>query len=188
VTAETPNLLCGNGRTRRDLVAAGAGPSELDETLLSSEAISPRVQEASVCRFGGPALLAAAAVLLAGASTGALGQQPDIVGTWEWTRSKDGCSEQYVYRQDGTLSIRRGEKRTENAFRMSWAPEPNGRYGVTIFTVKDDGRRDCEGSDEDTAGRQRIVYLLFGQSRETMIQCESPTGADCTGLMRRVAR
>ena len=132
--------------------------------------------------------LACAALLLSGAWQGALGQQPDIVGTWEWTRKKDGCREQYVYRHDGTLSIRRGEKLTDHTYRMSWAPEPNGRYRVNVTTVKDDGRGDCDGSTADSTGRQSTVYVLFGQSRETMIQCGSPAGADCTGLMQRTAR
>lgn len=132
--------------------------------------------------------LACAALLLSGTWQGALGQQPDIVGTWEWTRNKDGCVERYVYRPDGTLSIRRGEKTTENTFRMSWAPEPGGRYRLTVDTVKDDGGRDCDGSAEDGSGGQRIVYVLFGQSGETMILCGSPAGADCSGLMRRIAR
>jgi len=136
----------------------------------------------------GGLLLTTVALLLAGASKCAVGQQPDIVGTWEWTRKKDNCAEQYVYRQDGTLSIRRGEESTENTFRMSWAPEPNGRYRVTVVTVRDDGGRDCEGSIEDSTGRQSVVYVLFGQSREAMIQCGSPTGTDCTGLMKRTAR
>lgn len=139
-------------------------------------------------RSGKPVLLAAVAVLLAANWTAAAGRQPDIVGTWEWTRKKDGCVEQHTYRPDGTLSIRRGEKRTENTFLMSWAPEPNGRYRLTVVTVKDDGGRDCEGSAEDGTGRQNVVYLLFGQSGETMIQCDSPTSANCTGLMTRVAR
>lgn len=134
------------------------------------------------------AVPAAVALLLVVASTGARAQQPDIAGTWEWSRRKDGCTEQHVYRPDGTLSILRGEERTESAYRMSWAPEPGGRYKLTVVTVKDDGGRDCDGSSDDDTGRQRIVYVLFGQSRETMIQCGSEAGADCTGLMRRTAR
>ena len=133
-------------------------------------------------------LVVAAALLLCGVPECALGRQPEIVGTWEWTRKKDDCPEQYVYRQDGTLSVRRGEERTENTYRMSWAPEPNGRYRVTVVTVRDDGGRDCNGSVEDSTGGQSTVYVLFGQSQETMIQCGSPAGADCTGLMRRTAR
>jgi hypothetical protein len=115
-------------------------------------------------------------------------QQPDIVGSWQWSRKKDGCIERYVFRQDGTLSIQRGGKLTQNTYRMSWAPEPGGRYRVNVTTVGDDGGRDCDGSAEDAAGRQTVVYVLFGQSRETMIQCASPDGADCTGLMQRTAR
>jgi hypothetical protein len=133
-----------------------------------------------------PAIVAA---LVSGACPGAAGQQqPDIVGSWEWTRKKDGCTERHVYRADGTLSIRRGEKLTQNTYRMAWAPEPGGRYRVTVTTVRDEGGRDCDGSAEDLNGRQAVVYVLFGQSRETMIQCGSPDGADCTGLMQRTAR
>jgi hypothetical protein len=128
------------------------------------------------------------AVLFAGGWQGACAQQPSIVGTWEWTRKGNGCSEQYIFREDGTLKIRRGEELTDNTYLMSWAPEPNGRYKLTIVTVKDDGGRDCEGSAENSTGRQSVVYVLFGQSRETMIQCGSPAGADCTGIMHRAAR
>ena len=127
-------------------------------------------------------------MLGAGAWTGASGQQPDLAGTWEWTRKKNGCAEQFVFRQDGTVSIRRGEELTENTYLMSWAPEPNGRYKLTITTVKDRGGRDCEESADDSTGRHAIVYILFSQSRESMIFCSSPEGTDCTGLMRRVAR
>ncbi len=130
---------------------------------------------------------AAVALLTAGAGDGAFGQQPSIVGTWEWARARDGCTEQYVFRDNGTVAIRRGNKQTENTYLMSWAPEPKGRYRLTITTVKDDGGRDCDGSTEDTGGRLSIVYVLFGQSRESMIHCSSPEGADCTGLMRRTA-
>jgi hypothetical protein len=136
----------------------------------------------------GFSLPAAVALLLAGGWQGACAQQPNIVGTWEWTRKSSVCSEQYTYRDDGTLRIRRGEELTENTYLMSWAQEPSGRYRLTIVTVKDDRGRDCEGSTADSSGQQSIVYVLFGQSRETMIQCGSPAGADCTGIMQRTAR
>lgn len=143
--------------------------------------------EGKVSRAAGRLLLATAALALGGASTRAAGQQPDIVGSWEWTRKKDSCAERYVYRQDGTLSIRRGEELTENTYRMAWAPEPNGRYRVTVVTVGSDGGPDCDGATGDRTGRESVVYVLFGQSRETMIQCGSPAGTDCTGLMKRTA-
>jgi len=133
-------------------------------------------------------LLAAVGLLIAGLCQVASAQQPSIVGTWEWTRKKNDCSERYVFREDGTLSAKRGKEQTENTYLMSWAPEPNGRYKVTIATIRDDGGQDCDGSTEDGAGKRRVVYVLFSQSRESMIQCASSEGTDCTGLMRRTAR
>ena len=131
---------------------------------------------------------ATAALLTSGLWQATFAQQPSIVGTWEWTRKKNGCLEQHVYSDDGTLLIRSGEKRTENTYLMSWAPEPNGRYKLTVATVKDHGGRDCRDATEDSAGSRKVVYVLFSQSHESMIQCESPAGADCTGLMKRTAR
>jgi hypothetical protein len=128
------------------------------------------------------------ALALGACGGSASAQQPDLVGTWEWSRKKDGCVEQYVFRPDGTVSIRRGEQVTQNSYRMSWAPEPGGRYRLAIVNVGDDGGRDCDGAQAEGRGRQSESYALFGQSRETMILCGSPTGADCTGLMRRTAR
>jgi len=144
--------------------------------------------ENAVRRSATIARCAAVVLLTAGAGDGAFGQQPSIVGTWEWTRARDGCAEQYVFRDNGTVAIRRGNKQTENTYLMSWAPEPNGRYKLTITTLKDDGGLDCDGSTEDGSGRRSIVYVLFGQSRESMIHCGSPEGTDCTGLMRRTAK
>ena len=137
---------------------------------------------------GRRSFLAILAALAIGNGTDAGGQQPSIVGTWEWTRRSGNCLEQYVFREDGSLSIRKGGKLTENTFLMSWTPEPGGRYRVTLGTVADNGGRDCEGSTEDSTGRRSIVFILFGQSRETMIQCGSPAGTDCTGLMQRIRR
>lgn len=96
--------------------------------------------------------------------------------------------ERLAFRDDGMVTIRRGEETTENTYLMAWSPEPNGRYRLTMVTVKDDGGRDCDGATRDDSGRRRVVYILFSQSRESMIFCNSPEGADCTGLMRRIAK
>lgn len=132
--------------------------------------------------------LATIAALIACAGKAAFGQQPNLVGTWEWARKKDGCAEQFVFRDNGTVSIRQGEKSTENTYLMAWAPEPNGRFRLTITTVKDHGGRDCDEAAEDTTGRRNVVYMLFSQSGESMIMCKAAEGTDCTGLMRRTAR
>jgi len=128
------------------------------------------------------------AVLGACAWNTAFGQQPNLAGTWEWTRKKNGCVERFVFRENGTVQIKQGEKSTENTYLMAWAPEPNGRFRLTFTTIKDFGGRDCEDSADDITGRRSVVYMLFSQSRESMIMCKSPEGTDCTGLMRRIAR
>jgi hypothetical protein len=129
------------------------------------------------------------AILLSAASSPhvAAAGQPDIVGTWAWTH-KSGCAEQFVFRGDGTVSIRRGEKRTDSSYLMSWAPEPGGRYKLMLVTIKDFGGRDCAGSDESSTGKRTVLYVLFSQSGDSMIQCGSTSGADCTGLVRRGVR
>jgi len=114
--------------------------------------------------------------------------QPNLSGTWEWTRKSDGCSEQYVFRDDGVLLVHSGENRTENTFLMAWEPELNGRYKLTLTTERDLGGRDCSGSTGDRAGRRAVGYLLFSHSRETMLLCASAEGADCIGPLKRTAR
>lgn len=115
-------------------------------------------------------------------------RQPSIVGTWEWARKSNNCTEQHVYRSDGTVSIRGGDRLIESTYRMSWAPEPNGRYRLTITTLKDSGGRGCTDDAAASVGNESVVYVLFGQSHETMIQCGTPAGADCIGPLKRTAR
>lgn len=131
---------------------------------------------------------AVAALSLLGAAPRVFGQQPDLVGAWEWVRKSTGCEEKYVFRGDGTLSIASGAARTENRYRMAWTPEPNGRYRLTISTVADDGGVDCSNSTADRTGRSRSAYILFSQSRGSMLLCDSPAGADCIGPLRRTDR
>jgi DNA transformation protein len=136
-----------------------------------------------VRRAGAAALLLAAVM-----STGAFAQQPSLAGTWTWTRKSNACAEEYVFRDDGTLSTSSRDARTESTYLMAWAPETNGRYKLALTVVKDNGARDCSDVAEDRSGRRSVVYLLFGGSRQTMILCNSLDGADCVGPLRRNVR
>lgn len=127
----------------------------------------------------------AAAMLAAIASTAAVAAQPTIAGEWDWTRKSNNCSEQYVFRDDRTVSIKSGDERMERTYLMAWAPEPNGRYKVTLTTVKDSGGRGCADTVEGNTARSAVVYVLFGGSGETMLICNSPAGADCIGPLKR---
>lgn len=127
------------------------------------------------------------AALLLGVAGAACGKQPSLIGTWEWTRKSNACREQYVFRGDGVVSVRSGERHTESTFLMAWAPEPTGRFRLTMTMARAAGGRDCGNAPADAAGGQQVVYILFGQSHETMILCTTPAGADCIGPLRRTA-
>jgi hypothetical protein len=118
----------------------------------------------------------------------AAAQQPSLVGTWEWTRKKNNCVEQYTFRDNGTAAVRSGEDRIETTFALAWAPEANGRYKLALKPVTDSGGRGCADTPEEAAARRGTVYVLFGGSGQTMILCTSLEGADCIGPLRRTAR
>lgn len=128
---------------------------------------------------------AAAALLGALACSDVVAQQPSLAGSWEWTRKSNGCAEQYVFRDDRTVSIKSGDERLERTYLMAWASQPNGRYKVTMTTVSDSGGRGCAETVEGNTARSGIVYILFGGSGETMLVCNSEAGADCIGPLKR---
>jgi len=142
-------------------------------------------------RFEAPARNAVlVAVVLLGTALSKSGfaqQQPSIVGTWEWTRKANQCAEQYVFREDGTVSIRSGDALSQHTYRMAWAAEPNGRYKMTLTTVKKESAHGCVEASEADPSLQRVYYILFGGSRRTMIVCDSPAGADCIGPLKKTA-
>jgi hypothetical protein len=130
------------------------------------------------------AALAAAAPAADGSKPSA--GQPSIVGAWEWTRPSNQCTERYDFRSDGTLSVASGERRTESTYRLAWTPEPNGRFRLDLTVTRESGGRNCTGVEADGSGRQREAFVLFSQSRQTMILCNSPAGADCVGPLKRL--
>jgi hypothetical protein len=133
------------------------------------------------------AAMGAALALALAFPAGGQSRQPSIVGTWEWTRKSNGCSERYVFRDDGSASVTSRDERLDGRFRLAWSPEENGRYRLDMAVAKDHGGRNCLDDDQDSTGRSDTWYVLFSQSRETMILCGSLEGRDCLGPLRRAA-
>jgi len=127
----------------------------------------------------------AVALVSALALTEVAAKQPSVVGQWDWARKTNNCTERYVFRGDGTVSIQSGEEQVERTYLMTWAPEATGRYKVTLTTVKDSGGSGCADSVEGNTARSAVVHILFGGSGETMLICNSPEGADCIGPLKR---
>lgn len=115
----------------------------------------------------------------------AFAQQPSIVGTWEWTRKSNGCTERYTFRDDGTVSVTSADALTQGTYLMAWAPEPTGRYRMTMTIAKREGGKDCRDAAATETQGARVRYVLFGGSHATMIICDSPEGADCAGPLHK---
>ncbi|HTT12915.1 MAG TPA: hypothetical protein VMG60_18740 [Burkholderiaceae bacterium] len=129
--------------------------------------------------------LLAAVLLVAPAAPVAAAGQPSLVGEWSWTRKANNCAETYAFRNNGTVSIKTGDETIERSYLMAWAPEPNGRYTVTMTTVKDSGGQGCADTVDGNTARSPTVHILFGGSGASMLICNSPAGADCIGPLKR---
>lgn len=145
----------------------------------------------AVAVISNAALLAVA--LTVGASAYAQAQKPvtrtidhPIVGTWQWTRAANNCTEVYRFRSDGTATITSGAERSDDTFEISSTPEGRDRYRLAITTLKDYGRQDCVGSEVDSTGKTATGYVGFTAARDSMILCADATSDRCIGPMRRV--
>ena len=131
------------------------------------------------------AALLAAVLLVAPVAASAASAQPSLVGEWNWTRKSNNCAETYVFRDNGTVSIKSGDEHLERSYLMAWAAEPTGRYRVTMTTANDSGGRGCADTIEGNTARSSTVHILFGGSGDTMLICTSPEGAECIGPLKR---
>jgi hypothetical protein len=113
--------------------------------------------------------------------------KPPIIGSWEWTRKTNNCTEVYSFKANGTAFVVSGEEKTENTYALSEALESSGRYKLTMTTTKDLGGRDCGYSSEDSTGKTSNIYLLFSPDGHMLAMCESELGTACFGPLRKKA-
>jgi len=114
--------------------------------------------------------------------------QHPVLGTWQWTDSRNGCTEVYDFRPDGTAPVVSGDERTDNTYTISETPDAQGFYTLTLFTVKDHGGKDCGGDETDNTSMENVVYLLFEPKFTEFIICSEPRVDACFGPLRRVRR
>lgn len=110
-----------------------------------------------------------------------------LVGTWEWTRGENNCTEVYAYRADGSAPVVSGTERTDNVYSVSRDPDANGFYRMTIRTTKDYGGTDCADDASDSTGVESTIFLLFSPARDQFIVCSEPRLQRCFGPLRRTA-
>lgn len=111
---------------------------------------------------------------------------PDIVGTWTWTRAENACTETYDYRADGSLYVESGTEKTDNAYSMDPNPDANGFFRMTLKIVADHGGKDCADSEEDNTGQEQVVYVLFHSTKSLHAICRDPSLDACYGPLHRV--
>lgn len=111
-----------------------------------------------------------------------------VLGAWQWTDSRNHCTEVYDFRADGTVPVVSGDERTDNAYTISDTPDANGFFTLTLFTVKDHGGKDCGDDETDNTSMENVVYLLFEPKLTEFIICSEPRVEACFGPLRRVRR
>lgn len=137
------------------------------------------------------ALLAAAALSTAVLAQKSLRLPPPnhpVIGTWQWTDSRNNCTEVYDFRADGTVPVVSGAERTDNTYTVSDTPDAQGFYTLTMFTVKDHGGKDCGDDETDNTSMENVIYLLFEPKFTEFIICAEPRVDACFGPLRRVKR
>ena len=108
-----------------------------------------------------------------------------ILGKWQWTNARNGCTEVYDFRPDGTAPVTSGAEITENTYPVSEAPDASGFYVLTMFTVKDNGGKDCGDDATDNTSMENVIYLLFEPKFTEFIICVEPKVESCFGPLRR---
>jgi hypothetical protein len=111
-----------------------------------------------------------------------------VLGAWQWTDARNGCTEVYDFRADGTVPVVSGDERTDNTYTISETPDAQGFYTLTLFTVKDHGGKDCGGDDTDNTSMENVIYLLFEPRFTEFIICSEPRVDACFGPLRRVRK
>lgn len=145
--------------------------------------------ESSIVRCLLPLLAAACSAAALAAPDGpplrASGEAHTIIGTWKWTRKINDCTETYVFRSDGTLSVTSGAERTDNTFTITRAPVERGFFELRTRVTQDHRGTDCAQVDEDDTGKEIVSFILFEPTQGMHISCSEPRLQACFGPLVR---
>lgn len=103
-----------------------------------------------------------------------------LLGQWRFT--EDGCTDSYLFREDGSFVSASGEERRSGSFAVERLPgNPKAGYKVVRKNLQDNRGRDCVGSSVDDSGTQDIRYVFFNPAGTQMMVCASPSAERCFG-------
>jgi hypothetical protein len=117
--------------------------------------------------------------------------KPDhpLIGSWQWTREENNCTEIYDFRADGTSSVISGEELTEHTYTISPGPVTNGFFKLVMTMTKTNNKQDCSDappSAEAYAEPSHTVYIVFHRNEPQYLMCRAPNLEQCFGPLHRI--
>jgi len=106
-----------------------------------------------------------------------------VLGKWAFT--KNGCTDTYEFRKNGTYSSTSGAEIRDGRFTVEILPDnPNASYKITRTNLHDNGGKDCT-SLKNNSEMKDTRYLVFSASKDQMMVCPSPDAKKCFGPLIR---
>lgn len=116
-------------------------------------------------------------------------EQHPLYGKWEWTYTKNNCTEIYDFRADNTSLVTSGEEVGESQFTISEKSDLNGFYYLTDTVTKSNGLTGCDGEPGGTPVGDKVTnYIFFSPSKSEMVMCQEPSFNACMGPLRRISQ
>lgn len=109
-----------------------------------------------------------------------------IVGKWQWTRSKNNCTEVYDYRADGTIFATSGAEESSSTYQIAEQPDADGFYQLTAELVKSNGAQDCSDDPPNTDTAPYTIYINIHKARSSYLVCPTATWDRCVGPFQKV--
>ena len=108
-----------------------------------------------------------------------------LLGSWQWTREANGCTEIYSFERDGVLATVSGAELTSQLFVVLAPGEAGQRLKLGIVTLADNGLGDCAEVAVDDTGLSYEIWVEFSPRGDQMLMCYTESGPECFGPLAR---
>lgn len=111
-----------------------------------------------------------------------------LIGSWTWTREVNNCTEVYTFNANGTPHVSSGEEVSDSTYQLSSTPSEKGFYKLTDKVVRDYGGKDCAEDESDSTGSESSNFVIFHQSGDMYLLCQSEALDICIGPLKRLPK
>lgn len=120
----------------------------------------------------------------------ASGQSSDkspLAGTWQYRPRGTSCTEQYYFRNDGTMMVTSGREVSESEYTLSDEPLPSGFYKFSSKVTQTNGKPDCRGNKTPVGQASSSFLKRQGEGDgERLILCRAESLQACMGPLVRL--